>query len=153
MTRWPGRACGRSVSARAAEHVVDGPTAYLLFQTLVGAWPIDEQRLTGYLEKAMREAKRHTSWNDPDPAYEGRVLDLARACLSDAALVAQVEERAGRPRRRDHGDDAGGQGAAADAAGRSRCLPGHASGSALTLVDPDNRRPVEVRARRSADDR
>ena len=40
----------------------------------------------------MREAKQHTSWNDPDPAYECRVLDLARACLSDAALVAQVKE-------------------------------------------------------------
>jgi (1->4)-alpha-D-glucan 1-alpha-D-glucosylmutase len=129
------------VSARAAEHVVDGPTAYLLFQTLVGAWPIDEQRLTGYLEKAMREAKRHTSWNDPDPAYEGRVLDLARACLSDAALVAQVKEVLA-----EHATEITATTLAAKVL--QLTLPGvpdvyqGCEWLALTLVDPDNRRPA-----------
>ncbi len=64
------------MAARAAAQVVDLPTAYLLFQTLLGAWPIEEQRLTDYLVKAMREAKRHTTWNDPDEGYEHRVLEL-----------------------------------------------------------------------------
>jgi (1->4)-alpha-D-glucan 1-alpha-D-glucosylmutase len=137
-------------SARAAEHVVDGPTAYLLFQTLVGAWPIDAQRLTGYLEKAMREAKRHTSWNDPDPAYEDRVLDLARACLSDAALVAQVKEALA-----DHAAEIVATTLAAKAL--QLTLPGvpdvyqGCEWLTLTLVDPDNRRPARF-ASPSADD-
>jgi (1->4)-alpha-D-glucan 1-alpha-D-glucosylmutase len=40
---------------------------YLLYQTLVGAWPIEAERLVAYLEKAAREAKSHTSWTKPNP--------------------------------------------------------------------------------------
>jgi (1->4)-alpha-D-glucan 1-alpha-D-glucosylmutase len=46
----------------------DRNAEYLLYQTLVGAWPITQQRLLTYLEKAAREAKQHTSWSHPDPA-------------------------------------------------------------------------------------
>ena len=56
---------------------------YLLWQTLVGAWPIGEDRLPGYLRKAMREAKTRTSWTVPDPGYEAAVLGLADAVLAD----------------------------------------------------------------------
>ncbi len=48
-----------------------GPDAeYLLYQTLVGAWPIGPRRLADYMLKAAKEAKVHTSWTDPDTAYE-----------------------------------------------------------------------------------
>ncbi|MEJ7707058.1 MAG: hypothetical protein WKF82_07105 [Nocardioidaceae bacterium] len=72
----------RLVAAAAKGHHVDAPTAYLLMQTLVGAWPITPDRLAGYLPKAVREAKQYTTWSDPDPAYEQRVLDLGAACLN-----------------------------------------------------------------------
>jgi (1->4)-alpha-D-glucan 1-alpha-D-glucosylmutase len=59
--------------------VPDGLDTWLIFQTAAGAWPIEPERLAGYMEKAIREAKRHTRWEDPDPAYEGPTLALARA--------------------------------------------------------------------------
>jgi (1->4)-alpha-D-glucan 1-alpha-D-glucosylmutase len=138
------------VAARAAEHVVDGPTAYLLMQTLLGAWPIDEARLTAYLQKAMREAKRHTSWDNPDPAYEGRVLDLARACVSDTALTARLEQVLD-----EHAAEITTTTLAAKAL--QLTMPGvpdvyqGCEWLALTLVDPDNRRPVRFGAA-AADD-
>ena len=71
---------------------VDLPTAYLVFQTLVGTWPISEQRLVDYLRKAAREAKWHTTWTEVDTAYEERVFALARTCLTDAAIATVVED-------------------------------------------------------------
>jgi (1->4)-alpha-D-glucan 1-alpha-D-glucosylmutase len=46
----------------------DRNAEYLLYQNLVGAWPIDSERIAAYMEKASREAKVHTSWTDPNPA-------------------------------------------------------------------------------------
>ena len=69
---------------------VPGPDAverYLVFQTLVGAWPIEPERLDGYLEKALREAKRTTSWIEPDEEHEAAVKAFARGlstCPSSA---------------------------------------------------------------------
>ncbi|HEX2241841.1 MAG TPA: malto-oligosyltrehalose synthase, partial [Gammaproteobacteria bacterium] len=48
----------------------DRNTEYLLYQTLVGAWPIESDRILAYMEKATREAKAHTSWTDPNPIYD-----------------------------------------------------------------------------------
>ncbi|QDO87617.1 malto-oligosyltrehalose synthase [Ornithinimicrobium ciconiae] len=87
------QACTDAFSAAAAEHGVDGPTAHLVWQTVVGAGgqrgtghELDEQRLTDYLVKAMREGKEHTDWVAVDEDYEHRVLGLARAALADAPL-------------------------------------------------------------------
>jgi (1->4)-alpha-D-glucan 1-alpha-D-glucosylmutase len=60
---------------------VEGPDdveRYLVFQTLVGAWPIEPERLDGYLEKALREAKRTSSWIEPDLEHEAAVKAFAR---------------------------------------------------------------------------
>ena len=43
----------------------DRNAEYLLYQTLVGAWPIETERVIAYMEKASREAKVHTSWTNP----------------------------------------------------------------------------------------
>ncbi|MDO5067831.1 MAG: malto-oligosyltrehalose synthase [Propionibacteriaceae bacterium] len=71
---------------------LDGATEILLWQTLFATWslpgtaagsaPIDADRLTRYLEKAMREAKLHTTWTAPVRSYETAVLDFARTCLA-----------------------------------------------------------------------
>ena len=50
-----------------------------MWQTAVGAWPIDAQRLTGYLVKAAREAKAATSWTSPDETFEAARRGLRHA--------------------------------------------------------------------------
>ena len=47
----------------------DGVEQLLVLQTLLGAWPISPERLQGYLTKALREAKRTTSWVDVDEGF------------------------------------------------------------------------------------
>ena len=44
----------------------DANAEYLLYQTLVGAWPIDRTRISNYMLKAVREAKVHTSWTSAE---------------------------------------------------------------------------------------
>jgi (1->4)-alpha-D-glucan 1-alpha-D-glucosylmutase len=71
----------------------DPATAYLVWQTLVGTWdggPVPLERLGPYLEKAAREAKRHTWWTRPDAAFDDAVQAYARAILHDGALLASV---------------------------------------------------------------
>ena len=78
----------RASAYRPAE--LDANTEYLLWQTLVGAWPLTPDRLVGYLEKATREAKLHTTWTEPDPAYDTAVRLFAERVLADDAMTAAV---------------------------------------------------------------
>jgi (1->4)-alpha-D-glucan 1-alpha-D-glucosylmutase len=134
-----------AVRHEAAEHHVDEPTAYLLFQTLLGAWPLGEERLVQYMEKATHESKQFTSWDDPDAAYEARVADFAARCLGGD--VAQTLSRVA------DANDAGIRALTLGTKLLQLTLPGVADvyqGNetlAPALVDPDNRRPVDFRAR------
>jgi len=65
---------------------------YFIYQTLAGAWPISPERLKTYLEKAMREAKERTSWTRPDVAYEQAVQRFARAVLEDDRFCREMED-------------------------------------------------------------
>jgi (1->4)-alpha-D-glucan 1-alpha-D-glucosylmutase len=137
---------------RSPEGWPDAPTAYLVWQTLVGTWddaPIAPDRLLAYLEKATREAKRHTSWTWPDPTYDVGVAGYATAVLSDARLMNSV------------GAFCAGIAADARVAVLGQKLvqlampgvPDTYQGCEivdLSLVDPDNRRDVDFdeRARR-----
>ncbi|HEU0316884.1 MAG TPA: alpha-amylase family glycosyl hydrolase, partial [Solirubrobacteraceae bacterium] len=53
----------------------DATEEYLLYQTLVGVWPVSIERLSEYLEKALREAKRNTNWVSPDEEWEAGVKE------------------------------------------------------------------------------
>ncbi len=117
-------------------------TACLMWQTLAGAWPLDRERLTGYLRKAMREAKSRTSWTAPDSEYESQVLTFAELVLDDDELTAQI----GRFVAGLDGD------ARANALGAKLVqltMPGVADTyqgcelAGLRLVDPDNRAPAD----------
>lgn len=138
-----------SWSRAAARHGrPDRPTEYLAWQTLVGAWPIDADRAWAYLVKAVREAKLHTSWTSPDEAYEGGLERWVRGLLADpevtrplAAFVAELEPAAR---------------ATSLAQTLLRCtapgIPDTYAGTELwshSLVDPDNRRPVDYDERRA----
>jgi (1->4)-alpha-D-glucan 1-alpha-D-glucosylmutase len=121
----------------------------LIFQTLVGVWPIEPGRLTGYLEKALREAKRNTSWVEQDHDYEERVKGFALDLIGDPAFLedfSRVVECVA---------EAGERAALGQLLLKLTC-PGVADiyqGDelwALSLVDPDNRRPVDWDRRRRA---
>ena len=72
---------------------------YLIYQTLVGAWPLEAERLRDYMTKAMREAKVDTDWVEPDEAYEGAVTGVhRRRSTRSAAFVADLEAFADAPR-------------------------------------------------------
>ncbi|HEY7066177.1 MAG TPA: malto-oligosyltrehalose synthase [Chloroflexota bacterium] len=71
--------------------VPDGSAELLLYQTLLGAWPLDDaerqdfrERLRAYLVKASREAKERTSWLHPDKEYEAALTEFADAILAPA---------------------------------------------------------------------
>jgi (1->4)-alpha-D-glucan 1-alpha-D-glucosylmutase len=143
VTAWHARASGLS-----AGQPPDPPTEYLMWQTLVGAWPIDDDRLTAYLRKAMREAKLTTSWTDPDSGYESAAISFFRRAIADgeiadrvAAFVAWISPDA-----------------AVNTLGAKLVqltmpgVPDVYQGCELTglaLVDPDNRRPVDYEVRRA----
>ena len=62
---------------------------YFLFQTLVGAWPIEAERIQAYMEKALREAKRNTSWTEQNDEWEQGGERLHRRGLSPTARCAR----------------------------------------------------------------
>ncbi|MEX2480364.1 MAG: malto-oligosyltrehalose synthase [Gammaproteobacteria bacterium] len=70
----------------------DPAAEYLLYQTLVGAWPIDAERMAAYMEKAVREAKLHTSWTQPNDSYEQAVRDFVTAVLQDREFRTELED-------------------------------------------------------------
>jgi (1->4)-alpha-D-glucan 1-alpha-D-glucosylmutase len=136
--------------------IPDGPEEVLLYQTLVGAWPLDARALPGlgerilaHLRKALREAKRHSGWIDPDPHYEAAFLGFAEKLLEpgvgnrflrDFQRIQQKVAFYG----------------ALNGLGQTLLklaapgVPDVYQGTELwdeSLVDPDNRRPVDLAAR------
>jgi (1->4)-alpha-D-glucan 1-alpha-D-glucosylmutase len=125
----------------------DPTFANLLWQAAVGAWPIERDRLQAYAEKASKEAGVSTTWTDGDEAFEARLRAAVDAAYDDdriAELIGQVAARLSP---------------AAWSNGLSLKLlqlagpgvPDVYQGSELweqSLVDPDNRRPVDFARRR-----
>ncbi|HEY5389968.1 MAG TPA: hypothetical protein VIJ83_05380, partial [Solirubrobacteraceae bacterium] len=140
------------LDAIARLHGGDAVTAvdrYLIFQTLVGVWPIEAARLDAYLVKALREAKQRTSWLDPDERYELAVSELATALLADAGFAARLELFLAELLPL-------GEHSALGQLLLKLCSPGVPDiyqGDELwrlSLVDPDNRRPVDWAERHAA---
>ena len=71
----------------------DAIEEYTIFQTLVGAWPIEPERLCAYMEKALREAKRNTSWVEPDAELGGA---RARATAARSTTTRRSARRSSR---------------------------------------------------------
>ena len=127
-----------------ASHGIDEPSLNLLaWQTLVATWPIEPARLRDYLDKAAKEAKLRTSWTDHDEAFEAAVAAWPDAVVNDAdvaAFVARIE-------RPGWSNSLGQKLVQLTAPG----VPDVYQGTELwdfSLVDPDNRRPVDYVARR-----
>src|SRR5258708_32682910 len=120
---------------------------YHLYQSMVGAWPIEKSRMLAYAEKAAREAKVHTSWTGPMPAYEEAVRKFIDGIYDDFDFVESLNEFV----------------ASLIHPGRINSLaqtllkittpgvPDFYQGTELwnlALVDPDNRRPQDFDLRR-----
>ena len=126
---------------------------FLIYQTLVGMWPLDPaeepsvpDRLAAYLEKAAREAKTHTSWLEPNDDYETALKHFAKAILAHDPFLTPF--RRFQKKIAFHGflNSLSQVVLKATAPG----LPDFYQGTELwdfSLVDPDNRRPVDYEKR------
>jgi (1->4)-alpha-D-glucan 1-alpha-D-glucosylmutase len=119
----------------------------LLWQTLVGAWPIEAERLEAYMEKALREAKVNTNWSRPNEYHERRVKDAVRRVVAEPP--EGFEEFAARVAERGRRNALGMTLLKATLPGVPDVYQGDELES-LNLVDPDNRRPVDFDTRRRA---
>jgi (1->4)-alpha-D-glucan 1-alpha-D-glucosylmutase len=123
--------------------------AYLIFQTLVGAWPLELERLEAYVEKALREAKVNTNWVEPDEEYERGVRDWCRGLYANRGFMDELEPFAERVAREGERSALGQTLLKLTAPGVPDVYQGDELW-ALSLVDPDNRRPVDWQRRRDA---
>jgi len=132
--------------------VPDRNTECLIYQILVGAWPIDAQRLTAYMEKAVREAKVHTTWTDQNQSFEQALQDFIQAVMSDETFLAHLEDFVSGLERPGRINSLARTLIKLTAPG----VPDIYQGTELwdmSLVDPDNRRPVDFSLRRELLDR
>ena len=130
-------------------------TGLFLWQNVFGVWPADgtvtdelRDRLHAYAEKAIREAATHTSWNDPDTEFEAAVHAWLDAVI-DGPVAAELTSLVARLDEHARSDSLGQKLLALTVPG----VPDIYQGTELaddSLVDPDNRRPVDYRARREA---
>ncbi len=161
LTRW-------SRQNRRHKIIVDGKPApsrneeYLLYQTLVGAWPLcgngDDEfrsfrlRIREYMLKAMREAKVHTSWISPNSPHEDAVLRFIDLILDDSGHNSFLRDFSSFQTL----TAACGIFNSLSQTLLKICSPGipdFYQGSEMwdfSLVDPDNRRPVDFSLRRAA---
>ena len=150
-------ACWFRQNAAPRDPALDPGDEYQLYQTLVGAWPFDllpddakgllqfADRIAGWRLKALREAKLRSSWNDPDEPFEAanaqfvaRILDPRQSASFLSSLYRFVEHIAA----------AGVLNSLVQCALRCTLpgVPDQFQGSEFwdfSLVDPDNRRPVD----------
>ncbi len=121
---------------------VDPVTEYLVWQTLVGTWPITGSRLEEYLLKAVREAKVETAWVDGDSDYEEEVVAFARAVGRDHAVHEHLDAWTGPHDASVRANILGQKLIQLTMPGVPDVFQGCEIGR-LAVVDPDNRRPVD----------
>jgi (1->4)-alpha-D-glucan 1-alpha-D-glucosylmutase len=120
---------------------------YLLYQTLVGAWPLPADRAVAYMEKAAKEAKVHTSWTDPVGEYDHALRRFVERALSDSTFVADLAAFVGTLVDAGRVNSLSQTAIALTAPGVPDLYQGCELWD-LSLVDPDNRRAVDFALRR-----
>jgi (1->4)-alpha-D-glucan 1-alpha-D-glucosylmutase len=124
----------------------DRDIEYLLYQTLVGAWPLPLERALAYMEKAAREARQHTSWAQRIPAYDAALMRFVTAVMDDPEFQGDLQHFV-EPLL-----EAGQVNSLAQTLIKLTApgVPDFYQGCDLwdlSLVDPDNRRPVDFQLR------
>ncbi|TDW31354.1 malto-oligosyltrehalose synthase [Cryobacterium psychrophilum] len=131
----------------AAAPLGDAPFENLLWQAIVGAWPLSPERLGAYAEKAAREAGTSTTWTAPNEAFETALSRLVTATNEDDALRTLIAAFTLRVRAPGWSNSLSAKLLQLTAPG----VPDVYQGSELwetSLVDPDNRRVVDFDLRR-----
>jgi (1->4)-alpha-D-glucan 1-alpha-D-glucosylmutase len=174
LDRWRGLN-ERHVEVVDGERAPSAAREISLYQTLLGAWPLEpgaiaefRDRIAAYLPKAIREAKIRSRWEDPDTDYEGACVRFALKLLEGAEEVEAAwdteagavapEVAARRPFLSEFVEfqkEVALRGAQASLElvalkTSSPGVPDFFQGTelpTLTLVDPDNRRPVDYTLR------
>jgi (1->4)-alpha-D-glucan 1-alpha-D-glucosylmutase len=143
----------------AGERAPDANEESVLYQTLLGSWPLDGRltadyraRLKAYMVKAAREAKVHTSWLDPNEAHEAALTGFVDRILSGGRTNAFLRDLTDFERRVSY---FGAVNSLAQVLLKvaSPGVPDFYQGTEtweFSLVDPDNRRPVDFAALRKA---
>jgi len=125
----------------------DRNTEYFLYQTLIGAWPISKERLSAYMEKAVREAKQQTSWTQQNREFEDALRSFIERILDSPPFVTELESFVARLLSAGRINSLAQSLLKCTAPG----VPDTYQGGELwdlSLVDPDNRRPVDYGERR-----
>jgi len=128
--------------------LADRPLAHLVWQNLVGAWPLARERAHAYVEKAAREAGTSTTWTAPDEAFEEQLHALVDAAYDDEATAARIHKFVERIAAFGWSNSLSQKLLQLTMPG----IPDVYQGTELwdfSLVDPDNRRPVDYGLRRS----
>ena len=125
----------------------DGPFENILWSSIVGAWPASRERLHNYAEKAAREAGTATTWTAPNEQFETRMHAAVDTAFDDAEVAGIVQRWVDRTARAGWSNSLSAKLVQLTAPG----VPDVYQGSELwetSLVDPDNRRPVDFDERR-----
>jgi (1->4)-alpha-D-glucan 1-alpha-D-glucosylmutase len=125
----------------------DRNTEYLYYQTLIGAWPLPVDRAQAYMLKAAREAKQQTSWVANNKEFEDALNRFIERTLGHAPFVRDVEQFVEKIKV------AGWVNSLAQTLMKHTApgVPDLYQGTELwdlSLVDPDNRRPVDYEIRK-----
>ncbi|MGB3683466.1 MAG: malto-oligosyltrehalose synthase, partial [Rubrobacteraceae bacterium] len=164
---WRGQVVRWARTNRSRRREVDGQEApsrndeYLIYQTLVGAWPLESpdedelaefrERIKVYMEKAIREAQVHTSWVNVNEEYESAVVDFIDGLLVPSETNLFLDEFVPFVRRIAR---IGALNSLSQTLIKLTApgVPDTYQGNELwdfSLVDPDNRRPVDYGLRRN----
>ncbi|MFF5173462.1 malto-oligosyltrehalose synthase [Micromonospora sp. NPDC000089] len=147
LAELPERWAERVADWMSREPLADPAFAHLLWQTAVGAWPIERDRLHAYVEKAAREASDSTSWSDPDLTFERDLHALVDRMYDDPRLHDEITAFAAELTPAGWSNSLGQKLVQLAMPG----VPDTYQGTELwenSLVDPDNRRPVDFAVRR-----
>jgi len=127
-------------------HWPDRNTQYFIYQTLFGAWPLPADRAVAHMEKAIREAKVYTTWTEINPEYEKTVSDFVKSILADEEFTRDMTAFVEPMRVPGYINSLAQVLVKLTASG----IPDFYQGTEiwdLSLVDPDNRRPVDYNLR------
>jgi len=125
----------------------DGPFENLFWASAIGAWPVSRERLHDYAEKASREAGTSTTWTAPNEDFEKRMHAAVDAAFDDPQVAGLLEHFVGLSSQAGWSNSLAAKLIQLTAPG----VPDVYQGSELwetSLVDPDNRRPVDFSLRR-----
>jgi (1->4)-alpha-D-glucan 1-alpha-D-glucosylmutase len=147
IQRWSRMNSAFRTKRVGTEAMPDRNTEYLYYQTLIGAWPLPIDRVQAYMLKAVREAKQQTSWVANNKEFEEALRLFIELTLNYAPFLRELQQFVTRVQ------DAGRLNSLTQTLLKHTApgVPDLYQGTELwdlSLVDPDNRRPVDYGLRK-----